>query len=329
MRLPFGIKSSGDIFIRKVNEIFEGLSGIKAIVDDILIFGRTPKEHDENLQNALKHAHEKGIKFNPDKCITGVSEVPFFGHMITEKGLKPDPAKVEAITQLEIPDSRAKLETFLGMVNYMQKLEPNLSEMTAALLKKEMQFHWDEPQTRAFQQIKNVIISAPVLGYYDPKKKQLVLETDASKSGLGCCLMQDSQQIAFESEILTKSEMLYAQIEKELLGILFGCKRFHQFTYGRQVICHCDYKPIAAIMKKPLSAVPPRLQQMMLQLQKYDISVKHVSGKDIPVSDCLSRHSVKDTCPELIDCLDLHVHAVKQHLFVTDRRIEIIKAESQ
>ena len=141
--------------------------------------------------------------------------------------------------------------------------------------------------------------------------------------------MQDGHPIAFASEILTKSEMLYAQIEKELLGILFGCKRFHQFTYGRQVICHCDHKPIAAIMKKPLSAAPLRLQRMVLQLQKYDISVKHVSGKDIPVSDCLSRHSVKDTCPELIDGLNLHVHAVKQHLFVTDRRIEIIKAESQ
>ena len=146
LRLLFGIKSSGDIFIRKVNEIFEGPSGIEAIVDDILIFGKTRKEHDKNLQNALKHACEKGIKFNPDKCIIGVSEVPFFGHVITDKGLKPDPVKVEAITQLEIPDSQAKLETFLGM----QQFAPNLSEMTAplqSLLKKEMEFHWDEPQT--------------------------------------------------------------------------------------------------------------------------------------------------------------------------------------
>ena len=102
-------------------------------MDVILIFGRTRKEHDENLQNALKRAREKGIKFNPGKCIIGVSEVPFFGHVITDKGLKPDPAKVEAIKQLEIPDSPAKLETFLGMVNYMQKFAPNLSEMIAPL----------------------------------------------------------------------------------------------------------------------------------------------------------------------------------------------------
>lgn len=133
--------------------------------------------------------------------------------------------------------------------------------------------------------------------------------------------------IAYASKSLTQTETGYAQIEKELLAILFGCKRFHQFTYGRPVRVHTDHKPIVAIAKKPLSVAPPRLQRMLLQLQKYSLEVHFVSGKDIPVSDFLSRQSLPDTNPMLIEGLDLHVHAIKQQLFVTDNRLESIKNE--
>lgn len=77
LRLPFAIKSSGDIFCQKVNEIFDGLPGIQALVNDILIYGKTEQEHDKNLTKALERAREKGIKFNPDKCIVGDRDIPF------------------------------------------------------------------------------------------------------------------------------------------------------------------------------------------------------------------------------------------------------------
>ena len=83
---------------------------------------------------------------------------------------------------------------------------------------------------------------------------------------------------------LTKTEQGYAQIEKELLGILFGCKRFHQYTYARPIRVHTDHKPIVSIMKKPLSAASPRLR-MLLQLQSYDLDEHFVPGKEIPLSD--------------------------------------------
>jgi len=328
LRLPFGISSSGDIFQRKVTEIFEGLPGIQAIVDDTLIYGKTRAEHDQNLRNALNRAREKGVRFNPDKCVIGVTEVPFFGHVISDTGLKPDTSKIEAVLQIPAPDCRAKLETFLGLVNYLGKFTQNLSEVThplRSLLQKDTEFVWDEPQNRAFELVKKIITETPVLRYFDPQK-QLVLETDASKHGLGCCIMQDGQPIAFASKSLTKSEIHYTQIEKELLAILFGCKKFHQYTYGRKVVCLCDHKPIAAIMKKPLSAAPPRLQRMLLQLQRYDVEVRHVSGKQIPVSDCLSRQFLDQTYPTLMEGLDLHVHAVQQQLYVNDRRLDSIRS---
>ena len=137
--------------------------------------------------------------------------------------------------------------------------------------------------------------------------------------------MQENRPIAFASKSLTQAEIGYAQIEKELLAILFGCKRFHQYTYGRRVTVHSDHKPISAIMRKPISAAPPRLSRMLLQLQKYSIDVIHKSGKDIPVSDFLSRSSLPDTFENLSAGLDLHVHAVLQQLFVTDKRLEAVQ----
>ena len=329
LRLPFGISASSDLFQMKVNEIFEGLSGVAAIVDDILIYGRTRDEHDRNLRKVLDRAREKGIRFNPDKMKIGVKELPFFGHLVTDEGLKIDESKLQAILKLDVPDDRQKLERFLGMVNYLAKFAPNLAELTAPLrklLKKDSEFFWDQPQTEAFEKIKQVITQSPVLGYYNPNLP-LVLEVDASKYGIGCCLMQEERPIAFASKSLTQTEVGYAQIEKELLAIVFGLKRWNQFTYGRHVIVHSDHKPISAIMKKPLSAAPPRLMRMLLQLQKYNIEVIHKSGKDIPVSDFLSRASLPDTYPNLVTGLDLHVHTVLQQLFITDKRLKTIQTE--
>ena len=249
-----------------------------AIVDDILIYGRTREEDDRNLRSVLDRAREKGIRFNPEKCTIGVNEVPFFGNIITDKGLKADPSKIEAILKLEVPDSHEKLERFFGMVNYLSKFAPNLSEITSplrSLLKKETEFLWDEPQSRAFVRVKQTITQSPVLVYYDPNK-ELTLEVGSSKDGIGACLMQENRPIAFASKGLTQAEIGYAQIEKELLAILFGCKRFHQYTYGRRVTVHSDHKPISAIMRKPISAAPPRLSRMLLQLQKYSIDVTKV-----------------------------------------------------
>lgn len=327
LRLPFGISASSDIFNQKVQEIFQGIPGVYAIVDDILISGRSQAEHDTNLCATLQRAKEKCIKFNPDKCKIGVKEVPFFGHILSVQGLKPDPSKVKAITQLEIPDCRKKLEMFLGLANYLGKFAPNLAEVTSPLrklLQKDAEFVFDEPQTQAFNEVKRIITNAPVLGYFDPSK-QLVIECDSSQNGTGCCLMQDGKPIAYASKTLTQTEKMYAQIEKELLAILFSCKRFHQYTYGRDVIVHSDHKPLASIMLKPLSAAAPRLQRMLLQLSKYRLTVKHIKGKDIPVSDFLSRNSLTDTMPNLMEGLDLHVHTVRKQLFVTNRRLDSIR----
>ena len=117
-----------------------------------------------------------------------------------------------------------------------------------------------------------MITASPVLAYFDPEKETRI-QVDASKNGLGATLMQDGKPVAFPSKSLTETQKAYAQIEKELLAILFGCEKFHEYLYGRKVIVESDHKPLEAITKKPLASAPHRLQRMLLRLQKYDITV--------------------------------------------------------
>lgn len=326
-RLPFGLKSSQDEFQRKIDECFEGLPGIVAIVDDILVYGRTRQEHDKNLRSVLERSIEKGIRLNEDKLEVGVTQVPYFGHIISSEGLKPDPSKVSAVKDMQPPRNKAELETVLGMINYLAKFAPNLSEITSplrSLLVKDVQFSWDHPQAQAFEKVKEVITQSPVLAYFD-HDKDLTLQVDASKFGLGATLMQDGKPIAFASKSLTQSEINNAQIEKEMFAILFGCKHFHQFVYGRLVHIETDHKPLVSIMSKPLHVAPPRLQRMMLQLQRYDLILHHLPGKSIPVADTLSRNFQPHTYPKLSEGMDVHVHTVLKSIPISDCKLEQVR----
>ena len=102
-------------------------------------------------------------------------------------------------------------------------------------------------------------------------------------------LSQKGKPIAFASRTLTDTERRWAQIEKELLAVTYGLKKFHHFTYGRHVNVITDHKPLISIVKKPLSMAPKRLQNLLLRLQQYNCTLFYKRGKDIPVADCLSR----------------------------------------
>lgn len=332
LRMPFGIKCAQDEFQRKIDETFEDLPGVTALVDDILVYGTTRAEHDRNLQSVLLRSREAGIKLNADKLFVGLTEVPYFGHLLSVEGLKPDPSKISAIKEMEPPKNKGELETILGMVNYLAKFSPNLSAITAPmrqLLSKEVEFIWDQPQNEAFEEVKNILTSSPgpVLAYFDTAK-HLTLQVDASKFGLGASLLQEGRPIAYASKSLTPTEVNYAQIEKELFAILFGCKRFHQYVYGRRIMVETDHKPLIFIMKKPMVSAPPRLQRMMLQLYQYDLELTHKSGKEIPLADTLSRKFLSDSYPELSEGMDARIHSVIFSIPISDKKLKHIQSLS-
>jgi hypothetical protein len=176
--------------------VYEGLDGVVAIVDDILVYGRTKEEHNRNLHAMLQRS-----------CTVSATEVIYFGHLLTATGIKPDPQKILAIKEMEPPKNCAELETVLEMVNYLAKFAPSLSNANARLrqlLKQSSELLWDKQHDISFQNVKDLITRepGPVLAYYDPEK-ELKLKVDALKYGLGAVLLQEGKPIGYASKSLT------------------------------------------------------------------------------------------------------------------------------
>ena len=185
------------------------------------------------------------------------------------------------------PTDKQQLQSFLGMVNHMGTFIPNLShhtELLWAMLKKDNVFHWEEQQTRSFQQVKTLIAKAntTLLRYYD-RNLPVTVQVDASLRGLGACLIQkhngEDQPIAFASKSLTDMETRYANIDRELLAIIFACQCFSTYLLGRSFIAESDHKPLEMIAMKNLANVPPCLQRMLLELQRYDVPSSTDQGR--------------------------------------------------
>ena len=291
LRLPFGISTASEVFQRSMEQLFAGLP-CAIIVDDLLVWGSTVEDHDKNLHKVLQRCCEINLKLNMKKCRFRVDHVSYVGHEFTSNGLLPDSSKVEAIKKMPAPTDAAGVQRFLGAVNYLHKFVENMSEKTTPLrqlLHKDSAWSWEKQHQDAFDSLKEDLCKAPTLKYFDPSK-QVKLTVDASKSGLGAACLQDEAPIAYASRSLTQPELNYAQIEKELLAAAFACAKFHDYIYGkREVIIETDHKPLITIVKKPLHAAPPRLQRMLLQLQRYDLKFIYKCGKELYLADALSR----------------------------------------
>ena len=218
LRMPFGAKMSQDVFQLRMDAILEQCPGVIGIHDDMVIFGVDQEDHDANLINLLNVCQKEGLVLNSKKLELRRERVTFFGAEYSAQGMHPDPKKVQGITEMTVPTDKQQLQSFLGMVNYMGTFIPNLSHHTEplrAMLKKDNVFHWEDQQTRSFQQVKTLIAKANTtpLRYYD-RDLPVTVQADASLRGLGACLIQKhkgkDQPIAFASKSLTDAETRYA-----------------------------------------------------------------------------------------------------------------------
>ena len=295
--MPFGINSAPEVWQQRMHELVEGLTGVEVIADDFLVcgFGDTTEaaiaNHDQNLKTFLRRARERNLTLNSEKLKLRQSQVPFIGHLLTAEGLKTDPSKVQAIVDYPVPTNLAELRTFLGMVQYLAKFCQHLSTASQPLRqleKKEGEWHWQRPQSKAFNEIKDLVTKAPVLRYFDVSKN-ITIQCDASQYGIGATLLQEGQPVHYANRALTTTEQNYAQIEKELLAVVFSCEHFEHYIYGKHVTVETDHKPLIAIQKKPINTASKRLERMMLRLQRFDLNLTYKPGKEMYIADALSR----------------------------------------
>ena len=189
------------------------------------------------------------------------------------------------------PDNVNAVRRLCGFVNYLAKLLPRLSvvlEPIQQLPRSEVPWQWQHDHDAAFERVTELVTQAPLLKYYNPQQ-ELTIQCDASEKGLGAALMQNGQPIAFASRALTDPETRYAQIEKEMLAVIFALQQFDQYVCGRAVTVQSDHKPLSAIARKPLRSAPKRLQGMLLKTQKYDMEILYKPGPEMFLADTLSR----------------------------------------
>ena len=323
LRLPYGVSSAAEEFQMRMQQALEGLDGIGNIADDVLVYGLgdSPEEaeadHDRNLRALLNRSQERDLKLNPTKIQFKLTQLKFMGHHVSESGVSPDPAKVEAILQFPQPANKQALQRFLGMANYLNAFCPNLSAVVHPLhrlTRKDVDFQWSSVHSAAFEGARTLIAEAPCLAFFD-QTKPVTLQVDASDYGLGGALLQEDssgklQPVAYMSCQLKPNEVQWAQIEKEALAICAACTKWDLWLYGKRVTVHSDHQALETIFKKPLAKAPKRLQRIMFRLQRYSIHVVYRKGSSLVLADTLSRAPLdvsNDASPTNFDVFRLNV----------------------
>ena len=328
--VPYGFSFAQEVFHRTVNELFIDIKGCETDIDDILVWGKTREEHDRNLIKTLDRVRQVNMTLNKEKCKFRQTELIYLGEKLTADGLKPDDSKIAAIQQYPRPENKHDVLRLLGMVNFVAKFSPHVSNFTEPLrelTKKNIEFHWLENHEKAFENLKKLLSGPETLRYYDVTKP-VTLQVDSSMKGLGAALIQDQGPVAYASKALNETQQRWAQIEKELFAIVFGCRRFHQHIYGKRVIIETDHKPLQYIFNKPLAQAPSRLQKMLLQLQAYDIEIRYKKGTEMYLADALSRAfqpDVKEEDYEKEMNDEKYIHLMSSQSYVTDRKLQEIK----
>ena len=319
--LAMGLSLASDVFEITIRDITKDLKGVINIADDILIYGSTVEEHDRNLLALLDRALEVNMTLNPKKFKFKCTSVPFFGNILTDNGIRPDPTKVEAIKNWPIPKTVKDLQSFLGAVNFLGKFIQGLSSLRSSLqglIKKDAEYIWTGTHTNAFNTIKEAICQETLLAYYD-KDRPVFIEVDASGQGLGAVLLQGNiledelstspqtegrylsfrnrlKPIAFASKSLSDAETRYSNIERELLGVVWAVEHFHHYTFANKINIISDHKPLHPLFSgKSLVSCSPRTARLLLKIVDKDIRFFYQHGPSMHISDALSRLPTHNT----------------------------------
>ena len=206
------------------------------------------------------------------------------------------------------------MRRFLGMTNSLGRFIPNLATVIkplTLLLHKDTEWIWDYDQKLAFDQLKQNLISSPVLALYD-QHLDTCIQADSSGYGLGAVLCQKVDDIwkpvSYASRSLTPTESRYATIEKEALAITWACERFHQYLFGKEFTIYTDHSPLVTLLsKKRLDEMPLRVQRFRLRLMRYNYEVIYIPGSKQTIADTLSRAPVEESKEISIKSIELSV----------------------
>jgi len=277
-RLPFGTCVSTPLFIKAMNQVLgpEVADFVTGYVDDILITSSTCEEHLKQIEIVLKKFEENGVTVKIKKSEFFRKEVKFLGYIITDQGIKVDEEKIEKILQFKTPRNLKKLQSFLGLCNYYRKFKVKYSDLTgrfAPVLSSKSVWKWGQQEQENFENIKRNFVKSVMLKHPD-FEKPFYLSTDASDISVSAVLYQkdnedDDAVICFGSRTLLTTERAYSVTEKELLAVVFACRKFRTYLIGHpRVIVQSDHRALSFL--KTCRLTHGKLLRWVLVLQEFN-----------------------------------------------------------
>ena len=293
--LPFGVVNGPASFQRLMEVVLDGLIGTICYVylDDIVCFSSSLSRHVDGLRQILQRLQTAGLTVNWDKCAFGRSSMRYLGHVIGSDGLRTVPEKVRAIVDYPMPKTVKQLERFLGMVTWYAKFIPNLATITAPLnqlRQKNTTWTWTSGHSAAFEELKQILMSEPVLTYPD-LSQPFVVHTDASDTGLGAVLLQGTDDqlhaIAYASRSLSPPERNYSTTERECLAVIWALEKWRFYLEGKRCQVVTDHQALTWLFRK--AQLTGRLARWVLRLQDFSFDITYRRGELHVVPDALSR----------------------------------------
>ncbi|KAA3487561.1 DNA/RNA polymerases superfamily protein [Gossypium australe] len=278
--MPFGLTNAPAIFMDLMNRIFRPYLDhfVVEFIDDILIYSHDEAEHAEHLKVVL----EKQLYAKFSKCEFWLHEVGFLGHIVSASGIRVDPNKISAILNWKPPRNVSEVRSFLGLAGYYRRFAKGFSTIATPLtklLQKDVRFEWSDKCQKSFDQLKALLIEAPVLVQPEPGK-EFVVYSDASFNGLGCVLMQEGKVIAYASRQLKPHEKNYPTHDLELAAIVFAFKIWRHYLYSEKCHLFIDHKNLNL-----------RQRRWLELLKDYEFVIDYHPGKANVVADALKSNN--------------------------------------
>lgn len=294
--MAFGMRNAPATFQRLVNIVLAGVPNCNAYLDDLVVYSSDWKEHIALLRTVFERLANASLTLNLAKCEFGQATVTYLGKEVGKGQVRPVEAKVTAISEFPIPKTRRELRRFLGMSGYYRSFCRNFSTVVnplTNLLSPAVPYVWTEECQRAFDNVKALLCSKPVLAAPDVTKA-FKLEVDASGVGAGAVLMQEDNfgidhPICYFSKKFNKHQLNYSTIEKEALALLLAVQYFEVYIGSTciPVAVYTDHNPLVFLSR--MFNQNQRLMRWSLILQDYNLTIFHKKGAENVVADALSR----------------------------------------
>jgi len=316
-RMPFGLTNAPATFQRLMSQLFAGKQWkfVYVYLDDILIVSGSAEEHLVHVGLVLKHLEEAGLRVKPSKCAFAQVEIEYLGYTLSSEGVLPNSKKVQAISELPRPSDTKAVKSFLGMINFYRRHVRDLASIArplTALTRKDkatgktVKFVWDSECEAAFEKLKILLVTTPVLRPPD-LTKEFFLWTDASTRGFGAVLEQLGEDgsrhpIAFASRQTNPAESKYAPTELEVAALVFGVEHFEVYLLGNPVTVYTDHQAlVSAFLSQLKSQTKGLLARWYLRLSRFLplMKLEFKPGHANVVADGLSRAPVQTTTNEV------------------------------